>query len=343
MLSSRRKILIASLGTRGDVQPYVALAQELASAGAEVVVITGEGFDDMIEAAGARSRPVPVNYQALLQDRDVQAALFTLKGKIKVARQNMDLQKDIARRLWASGLEERPDLILFNLKASVLTLVGRRLNVPALPTALQPVVEPTGDFPLPLFGLPDLGRFLNRLSFRAGRSLMQAGVRRLMAPVRAEAERRSSRPGSLCELAADRAAAMLGVVDVDVVARRRPEYRLNDVGSCARQADEVTVRPFLHRQRHEDAAGLPRTAFMDMHRGRLRDIRVAQIPADLVRLGVDRDSACASAVRIARTPRGGERDVERHLLGGGMAGTEGQRDGAGRDDGKGASDRSGAH
>lgn len=173
---SRKKILIASLGTRGDVQPYVALARELVQQGAEVVVTTGEGFDDMIEAAGARARPVPVNFQTLLQDRDVQAALFTLKGKFKAARQNLDLQKDIAKNLWDTGLEERPDLLLFNLKATVMTLVGRRLNVPALPTALQPVTAPTGDFPLPLFGLPDLGRFLNRKSFAAGRLLMKAGL-----------------------------------------------------------------------------------------------------------------------------------------------------------------------
>lgn len=191
----RKKILIASLGTRGDVQPYVALARELALQGADVIVATGEGFEDMIEAAGARARPVPINFQTLLQDKDVQAALFTLKGKVKAARQSIALQKDVAKCLWRMGLEEKPDLILFNLKATVMTLVGRRLNVPALPTALQPVTAPTGDFPLPLFGLPDLGRVLNRGSFAAGRFLMKAGLAPLIKPLKVEAESECAMPG----------------------------------------------------------------------------------------------------------------------------------------------------
>lgn len=196
MVPSRKKILIASLGTRGDVQPYVALARQLVGLGAEVVVVTGEGFDDMIEAAGARARPVPLNYQTLLQDKDVQAALFTLKGKIRAARQNLDLQKEVAKTLWHTGLDERPDLILFNLKATVMTLVARRLNVPALPTALQPVTAPTCDFPLPLFGLPDLGRYFNRKSYAAGHFLMKAGLAPLIKPIKAEAEAEFAMPGN---------------------------------------------------------------------------------------------------------------------------------------------------
>ncbi|ASP31952.1 glycosyltransferase [Labrenzia sp. VG12] len=199
MTHTSPKILIASLGTRGDVQPYVALAKELVARGADVVVTTGEGFDDMIAAAGATSRPVPINYQTLLQDKDVQAALFTFKGKIRAARQNLDLQKHVAWRLWEIGLEEQPDLILFNLKATLMTLVGRRLKVPALPTALQPVTAPTGDFPLPLFGLPDLGRTLNRLTFGAGRFLMKAGLAPLIKPVKAAAEEEYANPAPLID------------------------------------------------------------------------------------------------------------------------------------------------
>lgn len=187
MPSPRKKILIASLGTRGDVQPYVALARDLTRLGADVVVTTGEGFDDMITAVGARSRPVPLNYQTLLQGEDTQAALFTLKGKIRAARKSMDLQKEAARCLWDIGTIERPDLILFNLKATVLTLVARHLNVPALPTALQPVSAPTGSFPLPLFGLPDLGPFLNRQSYAVGRLLMRLGIAPLAKAVREHA------------------------------------------------------------------------------------------------------------------------------------------------------------
>ncbi|WP_299472113.1 glycosyltransferase [uncultured Roseibium sp.] len=196
MQNARPKIMIATLGTRGDVQPYVALAGALTRLGADVVVSTGEGFDDMIGNAGARARPAPVNFQTLLQQADVKAALHSAKGMIKAARQNIVLQQDIAVALWQTGLEEKPDLILFNLKATVMTLVGRRLGVPALPVSLQPVTAPTGSFPLPLFGWPDLGAFLNRKSYGFARLLMTAGLRPLYKPLKTEAAPELSMTGS---------------------------------------------------------------------------------------------------------------------------------------------------
>lgn len=195
MAAPRKKVLIASLGTRGDVQPYAALARELAPLGAEVVLCTGEGFEDMIEKAGARARPVPINYQKLLQSEDIQEALFSLRGKIRAARKNIDLQRNVARKLWQIGLDEKPDLILFNLKATIMTLVARRLNVPALPTSLQPVTAPTSEFPIGLFGLPNLGPYLNHKSYGLGRWLMKAGLGTLTKALKDEAGPEIAMPG----------------------------------------------------------------------------------------------------------------------------------------------------
>ncbi|MBN9669678.1 glycosyltransferase [Roseibium aggregatum] len=199
MSAPKPKIMIASLGTRGDVQPYAALARELTDLGAEVVLSTGEGFEDMIERAGARARPVPVNYQTLLQMPEVRQALFSFRGKIAAARHSLRLQKETARVLWETGLEEKPDLILFNLKAAVMTLVGRRLNVPALPTVLQPVTTPTGDFPVPLFALPDFGSYLNRKSYGAARKLIKVGLAPLMSAVKSHAPAEFAMAGDLID------------------------------------------------------------------------------------------------------------------------------------------------
>ncbi|QFT33152.1 Desosaminyl transferase EryCIII precursor [Labrenzia sp. THAF82] len=194
-----KRILIASLGTRGDVQPYVALAKELVLQGAEVTLSTGEGFEDMIEQVGARARPLPINYQTLLQSEDIQEALFSLKGKIRAAKQNLALQKELTRCLWSITLDEQPDLILFNLKATVVTLAARRLGVPALPTALQPVTAPTAEFPLPLFAIPDLGSYFNRKSYLAGRFLMKVGLATLIKPIKPEAEAEFGMSGALMD------------------------------------------------------------------------------------------------------------------------------------------------
>ncbi len=199
MNASKPKILIATLGTRGDVQPYVALAGELVRLGADVVVATGRGFDTMIGKVGAQPRAVPIDFEALLGDPVTREAMFTFRGKIKVARTTMEDQKKVVRCLWRIGLEEKPDLILFNLKATVMTLVARRLNVPALPTALQPVVTPTGDFPVSLFGLPALGKLGNRLSYLAARKLMALGLSPMLKPLRAEATAEFEYPGEMID------------------------------------------------------------------------------------------------------------------------------------------------
>lgn len=153
----------------------------------------------MIEATGAKYRPAPINYQALLEDPDVRSALFSLRGKIRVARQSVALQRRVAQALWEIGLDERPDLILFNVKASVMTLAARRLGIPALPTALQPILTPTGDFPVPLFGLPSLGRSLNRQSYSVARWLMRLGEAQILKSVRASASAELAQPGLLID------------------------------------------------------------------------------------------------------------------------------------------------
>ncbi|TYC51959.1 glycosyltransferase family 1 protein [Rhodobacterales bacterium] len=199
MIGSRQKIMIATLGTRGDVQPYVALASELVRHDADVVIATGEGFRGMIEKAGASARPLPIDYEALLRDSDLRKALFSVRGIVASARKSIDLQRNVAETLWQIGLDERPDLILFNLKATVMTLVARRLNVPCLPTELQPVSEPTRAFAPALFDLPDLGGFLNRKSYFLTRKLMEAGLGAIHKPVKAKARAEKDMPGSLLD------------------------------------------------------------------------------------------------------------------------------------------------
>ena len=53
---SKMRIAFLTLGTRGDVQPYLALAKELVRQGHSAVVCTSESFRDLIEAASVEYR-----------------------------------------------------------------------------------------------------------------------------------------------------------------------------------------------------------------------------------------------------------------------------------------------
>lgn len=62
------KITIAKVGSRGDVQPYVALGRGLQSAGHQVQIATDPMFQGFIEAAGLVYASVAADLRTALQE-----------------------------------------------------------------------------------------------------------------------------------------------------------------------------------------------------------------------------------------------------------------------------------
>src|SRR5512135_710291 len=82
-------IAISTLGSRGDVQPFVALAVGLQQAGHRVTLVTCDTFTDWIQAYGVAVRPVPFNPQAILQRPEMQAFLRRGGNPFRVVRQEL--------------------------------------------------------------------------------------------------------------------------------------------------------------------------------------------------------------------------------------------------------------
>lgn len=165
------RILLVSLGTRGDVQPFVALGEVLARRGARVTVSTGAGFEAMIEGAGLAAAPFSTDYRSLLQRPDVQAAMHTVSGKLRMLRQAKTWLRQEMVEQWQLGHALRPDLIVYNPKAALAPHVARSLRATAVPALMQPVLVPTGDFPFMMMPAASLGRTGNRLSHKGAVAL----------------------------------------------------------------------------------------------------------------------------------------------------------------------------
>lgn len=58
-------ITILCSGSRGDIQPYIALAQELVALGKEVKIVAGKSFEHFITGYGIRCSPLSVDYQSV--------------------------------------------------------------------------------------------------------------------------------------------------------------------------------------------------------------------------------------------------------------------------------------
>ncbi|MBW8870558.1 MAG: glycosyltransferase, partial [Acidobacteriales bacterium] len=71
----RRKISIHTLGTRGDVQPYIGLAEALMAAGYEVLLVAPEQFETFVHGHDIAFFPLPGEFLELLNSPEGKKAI----------------------------------------------------------------------------------------------------------------------------------------------------------------------------------------------------------------------------------------------------------------------------
>ena len=145
-------IRLLAMGTRGDVQPYVALGLGLQRAGYDVTLGTTPDFRSLVEDSGLPCLTTQQDLRGILAHyRSARAARWGFFRMIL----------DVTPAL-ATGAEALIYSAAFLLSAPH---VIEHLGIPALPTALQPFLTPTRTFPV--VGMPALpfgGRY-NRLTY----------------------------------------------------------------------------------------------------------------------------------------------------------------------------------
>src|SRR6185503_5210776 len=69
------KIVILTLGTRGDVQPYTVLGQALKKRGHNVALSTGKNFEGLAKKYNLEFEPVEADFQALINSDEGKAMM----------------------------------------------------------------------------------------------------------------------------------------------------------------------------------------------------------------------------------------------------------------------------
>lgn len=163
------RVSIMTIGSRGDVQPYVALGKGLKSAGHEVVFCTGSSFKDFVEGHGLGYAHMSNELVDLLTQDTGRKALEDMQdplGAIKTAIRLFRMLKPIIRRMMQdcrdAALESEPDLIVYNSKVPG-THLAEKLGVPAVLAMPFPQFVATREFPT--LGMPNVG-FLNKASYK---------------------------------------------------------------------------------------------------------------------------------------------------------------------------------
>ncbi len=161
------KITIATVGSRGDVQPYIALGRGLQNAGHQVQIATDSTFQSFITTSGLGFAEVKADPRRALQEDIRQIG----SNPLRLLRWIDSQFTPLARQYFIDMHNACKDseAVLVSVLAFAAMHVSQALQIPFLATYLYPVT-PTREFPSMVASampnwLPFKGQF-NWLSFR---------------------------------------------------------------------------------------------------------------------------------------------------------------------------------
>jgi sterol 3beta-glucosyltransferase len=165
------KALLISMGTRGDVEPFLAVGEILQENGWEVVCLFPEQFRGMTEAMGFRFHGFSADFLRLIEGSDAKEILggeggrfSRLKNWASLARKGMKLARESVEVQHRVQLDEAPDRIIYHPKCNTAIVWG--MANPGRTIMLCPIpglAHAVDDF-APMW--KDFGRTINRTSYR---------------------------------------------------------------------------------------------------------------------------------------------------------------------------------
>lgn len=162
-----KRIALVTIGTQGDVQPYLALAIALQERGYDPVLGATEDFESLITGYGLEFHSLGPSIQSFLKETRFENAMSSsmLINGPWMLKQGQQIIDTAARAAWR--MCQGSDAIIVNMNTSFGIDIAEALKVPAIMTALQPL-NSTSEFPLSMYYVADdLGPTLNKLSYTA--------------------------------------------------------------------------------------------------------------------------------------------------------------------------------
>lgn len=160
------RISIHTLGTRGDVQPYLALALGLKSRGHDVLVAAPSQFEAFVGSRDIAFVHLPGEFLELLETPEAKAAIAG-SGGFAAGFKMIKLFKPIGRKQlsaeWSAAQRFTPEMIIYHPKAVGAPHIAEKLGCVSVLASPLPGFTPTDEFASPLMPFRSLGP-LNRLT-----------------------------------------------------------------------------------------------------------------------------------------------------------------------------------
>jgi UDP:flavonoid glycosyltransferase YjiC (YdhE family) len=173
------RIVIIATGSRGDVEPYVALGKGLKQAGHTVRLVSHTTFAELVNSQDFEFWPVDVDVQEIAQSPEMRERLGS-GSFLSVMVQMKKEAENSAVHLARAGLAacQGMDIILSGVGGLFVAIaLAEKLGLPLVQAYYIPFT-PTGRYPS--FLIPNgmnLGAGLNRLSYQLARQVIWQGFR----------------------------------------------------------------------------------------------------------------------------------------------------------------------
>lgn len=141
---------IFTYGTRGDLQPYVALALGLMNNGHTVTIAATEDFKNFVEGFGVTFEPLWGNAETMMNSQEGQSILQT-ENSIKLMKYYFKVLHDNREQLRKSYYQaiSKIDYIIANsMTLPIVSAIAEKQNKRVALTYFMPPVVPTAEFPL---------------------------------------------------------------------------------------------------------------------------------------------------------------------------------------------------
>ncbi len=176
------KITMISIGSTGDVRPYVLLGKELKRRGHEVTIAAFGPFEEGIRGAGLDFFPLAgdvVDLMSHLMKPGAVGMSYLKEAEAAISKVAPLLLRDLMKAA------EGADAMVCNFFGTTYYSVAEKYGIPCVQTHFFPV-DPNPDMPISSAPFPELGRWWNRLSYRIGYLLISLLEKRYLTAWRRE-------------------------------------------------------------------------------------------------------------------------------------------------------------
>jgi sterol 3beta-glucosyltransferase len=161
------RLAILTAGTRGDVEPCLALALGLQRAGYDVTVAADPSFASFVTSRSVPFAPLRADFFALFHSERGKAVMA---GKLPrllrgIAPEVLQMRQRMMEDAWA--VLQDADAVIYHPRVLGAYDAAEKRGIPAVLADYLPGLVPTSRFPLPLCPRLGLGGLCNRLSYAA--------------------------------------------------------------------------------------------------------------------------------------------------------------------------------